>query len=1243
MNNLSGQNIKGYELQERIGAGGFGAVYRAYQSTVGREVAIKVILPGRANQPDFIRRFEGEAQLIARLEHHHIVPLYDYWRDPDGAYLVMRWLRGGSLLNLLQSEGALSIEEAVTMMDQITQALHTAHRSHVIHRDIKPGNILLDEDGNAFLADFGIAKDQSVPVSVTDADAIVGSPDYLAPEQARSEPVTPQTDVYSLGVVLYEMLEGQHPFPGLTPIERLYKHLKDPLPPLTKLDDSICDDINAVIQTATAKDPKMRFKDVLALAQALRDAAVLESGQATTSLVELLTPREQEVLQLIIDGHSNREIADELVLTVSTVKTYVNRIYRKLNVRSRVQAIVKARELDLIVNGVHSAISTSISFLPEPENPYKGLRAFQVGDEHDYFGREKLIGKLLKRLQEDVENKRFLAIVGPSGSGKSSVVRAGLIPALWRGEIAGSDKWFIVDMLPGSRPLDELEVALLRISGNHGLNLREQLERDAHGLLRVASLILPEDESELLLVIDQFEEVFTLLESEEQRQHFLNLLNATITDPRSRVRVVITLRADYYDRPLHYTEFGELMRTRVETVLPLGAEELERAIRQPAASVGVRYADGLISRIVSDVNYQPGGLPLLQYALTELFERRNDRIIKLSAYEEIGGTGGALAKRADEIFLEYDEPSREVIRQLFLRLVTLGEGAEDTRRRVQRSELLSLAGDDRTELMDEIIDEYAMSRLLSLDHDPASRRPTVEVAHEAILREWDRLRQWLNESRDDIRRAWALSRAAGEWNENNRDVSFLLRGAHLEHVEKWQEATRLVQTPLEQEFIARSLQQRDQEAQIETERQERETSLERRAQKFMRGLIAVLLMATLGASGLAGIAINQRNIANRNEAEARSFGLASSAQLALNEGNTEHAISLAKEALEIGDNSLAQRVLAEASFGTEQRSIFRVGDNFVPYALTADDSTLKLVVVSHIGRGHPFGEALVNGMEDACAELNVSCQWLGAWGTGWGNIAKHWDEALEMEPDGIGTTIGDPEVSRDYVQQAVESGIPLIAFNVSRGLDNSPSVPAQLYIGSDEFVSGQTNARRIFEEANADGRDIKRGVCTNQAQGYPPMDARCAGVKSVFDEHDVPLDVIPISLCEEPPCEDPPELEAVRIADYFSSHPEANALFILGPDPAHAFNLYIEQTGLEPGQLYATSHDTSPEIFQMIQDGYFLQTIDQQPYMQGYQTILSLYLYRQYGLRPSGFINTSSVIDQSNVANVIQLTEMGYR
>ncbi len=219
LEDLSGRAIRGYALGERLGAGGYGAVYRAVQPLVEREVAVKIILPQYADHPDFIRRFEAEAQLVARLEHPHIVPLYDYWREPGVAYLVMRLLRGGSLIQLLNN-GPLPLPTVSQMMEQIGAALHTAHRAGIIHRDLKPANILLDEDNNAYLADFGIAKNLGNPnlADMTQPGMVIGSPAYFSPEQIMAEPVKPQTDIYSLGIMLYELLTGQKPFQGPTPI-----------------------------------------------------------------------------------------------------------------------------------------------------------------------------------------------------------------------------------------------------------------------------------------------------------------------------------------------------------------------------------------------------------------------------------------------------------------------------------------------------------------------------------------------------------------------------------------------------------------------------------------------------------------------------------------------------------------------------------------------------------------------------------------------------------------------------------------------------------------------------------------------------------------------------------------------------------------------------------------------------------------------------------------------------------------
>jgi WD40 repeat protein/serine/threonine protein kinase len=933
MEDLTGQSIKGYELLERIGSGGFGAVFRAYQSTIGREVAVKVILPGFANHPEFIRRFEIEAQLIARLEHLHVVPLYDYWREPGNAYLVMRWLRGGSAKDVLK-DGAFDLQPATLLMDQIAAALTAAHDSGIIHRDLKPSNILMDTEGNSYLADFGIAKNLLKSNGNGSRDGtVLGSPAYLSPEQARGEAVTPQSDIYSLGITLFELLSGQRPFQGVSAPERLFKQINDPLPFIDTLDSQVKDEVNQVIQRATAKNPKQRYPDALAMAAAFRKASQVEANGQTTELVESLTFREQEILQLIVDGHTNKQIAQELFVEISTVKWHIKQMYRKLGARSRVQAVARARDMELLVptgqpaSKVDATTATGISILlPEPVNPYKGLRAFEPADNRDFFGREALLEHLLIRLvgsvpgspraNNKIEGERFLAIVGPSGSGKSSLVKAGLIPALWSGKLPGSEKWFIAHLVPGAHPLDELEIALTRIAANQAGNIRGHLDRDNRGLSRIANLILPGGDSELVVVIDQFEELFTLVEDELERDHFMKLIHGAVTNPRRRVRVIITLRADFYDRPLQVPDFGELVRGHMETLLPLSAGELERVIVNPARQVGVEFEAGLVATIIEEVNYRPGALPLLQYALTELFEQRQDRLLTEESYAAIGGAAGALALRAEELYKEQDDEGQEAIRQMFLRLVTAGpapdklaaRGGADgptqagTRRRVRRAELLSATVDpDR---LDEIIDTYADYRLLSLDHDPASRRPTVEVAHEAIMREWERLSSWLEESRADLALHRQLIRATCEWLEADGDESFLLRGARLTHFESWVGDTQLVLTEEERSFLETSLARRGERADAERQRQEQEVRLEQRASKRLKQLVVVMALALVVTVGLAIIALafarqsgERQRLAEEQERLAVARELTSAA-LANLELNPERSVLLALEAIE---------------------------------------------------------------------------------------------------------------------------------------------------------------------------------------------------------------------------------------------------------------------------------------------------------------------------------------------------------
>ena len=939
-----------------------------------------------------------------------------------------------------------------------------------------------------------------------------------------------------------------------------------------------------------------------------------------------LSERELAILRLMADGLSNQEIADRLFLALTTIKWYIRQINDKLDTHSRTQTVARAHQLKLVGENATARVAFAEAHEP-PENPYKGLLAFRESDSEDFFGRETFIRRLIERLGEKDPLSRFLAVVGPSGSGKSSTVKAGLIPALRHGELPGSETWLVAEMLPGTHPLEELELALLRVAAKQPPSLLPQLREDERGLLRAVRRVLPDDGGVLVLVIDQFEEVFTLVENEFERQHFLNSLYVASTDARSPLRLIITLRADFYDRPLLYTAFGELTCQRTEAVLPLTVEELEQVITRPAARVDVTVEPGLVAAMVSEVNQQPGALPLLQYALTEMFDHCQGTSLTLEAYRAIGGVTGALARRADGLYEGLDDAGQETARQMFLRLVTLGEGVEDTRRRAHQSELLSIASHGAA--MDDIIQTFAAYRLLTLDHDLATRTPTLELAHEAILREWKRLRVWLDESRADVRMGRLLAGGAAEWLDAKRDPGFLLSGSKLAQFEEWAAASGLELTADERAYLDASVMEREWQAALEHERQEREARLKRRSRYILRALVVVLLLAMLGAFGLTGIA-------QRSEAEARGLALASAAQLALNEGNADQAIQLAEAALQIADDSLARRILEQAAYAPGSPRIFPDLAGFVPRVLTLRDTDLTFVMVGHSGNGDPFWRPAIKGMEDACTLLQAHCYWLSEPLFGDKEMADHWEEALALDPDGIGTTVFNPEVIRSGVERAAELGIPVVAFNSAdpyAGTDRA--LPTLLYIGEDGFLSGRSNARRVFAEAEADGMTIQRGVCTIQGLGISALESRCAGVKSVFDEHGVPLDKIQIS-------NDPYNVVDV-LSGYFADHPESNAIFMGGPNIVSGFNLYIQQAGLKPHQIYATTHDISEEIFQMIRDGYLLQTVDQKPYMQGFQTIMSLYLYRQYGLRPGGFINTSSVVDQSNVDLVAKLVEMGYR
>jgi basic membrane lipoprotein Med (substrate-binding protein (PBP1-ABC) superfamily)/DNA-binding SARP family transcriptional activator len=467
----------------------------------------------------------------------------------------------------------------------------------------------------------------------------------------------------------------------------------------------------------------------------------------------------------------------------------------------------------------------------ETTNPFKGLQAFSEADVATFFGRDRLITDIVRRLSG---NRNLLALIGASGSGKSSVLRAGLIPAIRKGAVGDHESWLIAQMVPGARPFTELEAALLRSTLDSPDSLAELLDHPEDGLQRAALRLLREGSGRLLLVIDQFEELFTLVESEGERSRFIRNLEVALGDPHGRIVVVIALRADFYDRPLEYATFANLLSEGVVNTVPLSPDELEAAAERPAAIAGVQLEPTLLSRLLTDVAGQSGGLPLFQYALTELFDRRSGELLTASVYREMGGVQGAITRRAEELFGTLDVDEQEACKQLFLRLVTIIDADAWSRRRVAASEIVTIAVD--TVHLQTVLDMFGSFRLLTFDRDHASGSPTVEVAHEALLWEWDRLRAWIEDGREDLLRHARFTTALTEWRTSGDKVDYLLSGDRLADYEQWaRDSTLRLSTP-EQRFLDASIDRREEQLQSEAQRSARESKLDRQSRRRLWGL-----------------------------------------------------------------------------------------------------------------------------------------------------------------------------------------------------------------------------------------------------------------------------------------------------------------------------------------------------------------------------------------------------------------------
>jgi hypothetical protein len=431
-----------------------------------------------------------------------------------------------------------------------------------------------------------------------------------------------------------------------------------------------------------------------------------------------------------------------------------------------------------------------------PRNPYKGLRAFSSDDAHDFFGRDTLINELATTLEDALalEEKnlqciRLLTIVGPSGSGKSSVVMAGLLPRLREGRLPGSEQWIYLNpIVPGMRPIEALTLALSEHLPDKSLKvISEDLQDDsARGLHLLAAKLAKRKETKVVLLVDQFEELFTQTSSEDERHHFLDLLMTASTEPHGPMIVLLTLRADFYDRPMRYPSFHQLMLVHQSSVLPMSIQELREVIEKPAAlpDVHLTFEGDLVGDLLFEVQGQVGALPLLQFTLEQLFQRRSGLQLTLAAYREIGGVKGALTRQAEETYAALPtEEHRKLARALFLRLIDPGTTEQDTTRR--RASLTEFILTDATQTLQiqQAMNAFITARLLTTNEIAGTT--LIEVSHEALIREWTRLGTWAREAREDVPLQQSISEDVTTWEQNGKPKDRLYRGSQLKEASAW--------------------------------------------------------------------------------------------------------------------------------------------------------------------------------------------------------------------------------------------------------------------------------------------------------------------------------------------------------------------------------------------------------------------------------------------------------------------------
>ena len=614
----------------------------------------------------------------------------------------------------------------------------------------------------------------------------------------------------------------------------------------------------------------------------------IEPGPELRRLQEAIL-RQDPVLDLVVPDHAWAD------------RETVQQVDERARGASQHRTELRAIELELADNVIdlHTLRDRRGSRAAATDCPYKGLQSFDVDDAGHFFGRERLVAEIVARLP----GTSLLGVVGPSGSGKSSTVRAGLLPALTAGVLPGSERWPRILMRPGDHPLAALRRAL-------------HPRRDVD-----AALAHVEPGSRLLVVVDQFEEVFTACRDTAERTAFMDAL----LHDDDRFLAVLALRADFYGACSGHPRLARRLGESHVLVGAMRSDEIARAIEGPAAAAGLSVEPELVSRLVGDTAGQTGGLPMLSTTLLELWQRRSGDRLTVASYDRTGGVRGAVARLAETAYERLSPSEAATARNILVRLAGEGEAETAVRRRVPLAELDL----NRSESARRVVDVLTENRLLTVGGE------TVEVSHEALLREWPRLRGWLEHDAEARRLHRHVTLAARDWDTGGRDTGELYRGARLASALDLAAEHRDLLNELESEFI--------EEARLVSER---DAERSRRMNRRLLALLAAALVALLIAGGAGIVALEQRTDARdaATVADAQRLG----AQ-ALTDDRLDRALLLARTGVEL-DDSVATR-------GNLFARLMRVRPGSLGVLPDVRDVEIYTVAVDPSGARLAFGDA----------------------------------------------------------------------------------------------------------------------------------------------------------------------------------------------------------------------------------------------------------------------------------------------